>query len=145
MLEHTLVGQPGAASALAWANPDAEYPGAVTFESVCSTPCPPSYHPLSNAKIGDRLYKAWRIANTAHKGQPVEYPERTTSLSGMRGKVGRAWRDGRWCATAGSALTDWIAKREDSARLRGETGIESLGQQAMHLLGVPAARTRSLP
>lgn len=75
LLEHTLVGQPGAASALAWANPDAEYPGAVTFESVCSTPRPPSYHTLSNAEIGDRLYEAWRIANNAHKGRPVEYPE----------------------------------------------------------------------
>ena len=141
LLRHRLQAAPTAATSLAWANPDAEYPGAVTFDSVCATPEPPSYAPLTDDEIGDRLYEAWRIANKAHKGQPSRYPERRTSLSGMRGKIGLARIDGRWLAPMGSALSTWIAKHEDSRRLRGEAGIESLCQEAMRLLGVPAANT----
>ena len=37
LLKHKLMGAPGAASALVWANPDAEYPGAVAFDSACTT------------------------------------------------------------------------------------------------------------
>ena len=43
----------------------------------------------------------------------------------------------------GGALNTWIAKREDSARLRGEAGIESICQDLMGLVGIPAARTVS--
>lgn len=143
LLRHKLVGAPGAASALVWANPDAEYPGAVTFDSVCAVASSSGYLALTDVEIGERLYEAWRIANNAHKGRPVEYPDRRTSLSGMRGKIGLAWRDEQWHVAQGTALSDWIAKREDSARLRGEAGIESLCQEAMGLLGVPAARTLS--
>ena len=143
LLNHKLMAAPGAASALVWSNPDAEYPGAVTFESVCTSAQAPHYCTLSDTEIGQRLYEAWRIANNAHKGRPVEYAQRRTSLSGMRGKIGLAWRDDRWQAAAGTALSDWIAKREDSTRLRGEAGIESLCQEAMRLLGVPAAQTFS--
>ena len=144
LLRYRLQGAPTAAATLAWANPDAEYPGAVTFHSICSAKGQtPSYEPLSDAEIGDRLYEAWRIANKAHKGRPASYPERRTSLSGMRGKMGLAHIDGRWHVPHGNALSTWIAKHEDSQRLRGEAGIESLCQEAMHLLGVPSARTRS--
>ena len=143
LIEHKLRAGAWEPAALVWANPDAEYPGAVTFESVCTTARTPRYRALGDAEIGERLYEAWRIANNAHKSRPAEYPDRRTSLSGMRGKIGLAWRDGRWCAAAGTALSDWIAKREDSARLRGEAGIESLCQEAMGLLGVEAARTLS--
>ncbi len=143
MIEHGVRGTAGAAPLLAWGNPGAEYPGAVTFESVCSESDAPSYTRLTDAEIGDRLYEAWRIANRAHKGRPADYPERRTSLSGMRGKIGLALRDGQWHAARGSALSTWIAKREDDAGLRGEAGIESLSQEAMRLLGVPSAATRS--
>ena len=115
-------GTAGAAPLLAWGSPDAEYPGAVTFESVCSEPDAPSYTRLADTEIGDRLYEAWRIANRAHKGEPASYPERRTSLSGMRGKIGLASKDGQWHAPQGTALSTWIAKREDDPRLPGEEG-----------------------
>ena len=143
LLEHKLGVGMWEPAALIWANPDAEYPGAVSFESVCTTAQAPEYRALGDAEIGERLHEAWAIANNARKGRPVEYPERRTSLSGMRGKIGLVWHNGRWHAARGTALSDWIAKREDSARLRGEAGIESLCQKAMGLLGVPAARTLS--
>ena len=144
MIEHGVRGTAGAAPAIAWANPDAEYPGAVTFESVCgSATREPSYTALDEREIGARLLDAWRTANRADKGPPRTYAERRTSLSGMRGKIGLAWRGHQWCAPAGAALSTCIAKREDSIELRGEAGIESLSQEAMRILGVPAARTFS--
>ena len=143
LLERKLAGAPGAGSTLVWANPDAEYPGAVTFDSVCATAPTPGYRAVTDAEIGERLYEAWRIGNNAHKGEPIAYPERRTSLSGMRGKIGLATHDGQWHVAAGSALSNWIAKREDSPRLRGEAGIESLCQETMDLMGVPAAQTLS--
>ena len=143
MIERGVRGTAGAAPLIAWANPDVEYPGAVTFESVCAEPEQPSYVPLSDTEIGERLYEAWRVANAAHKGHPASYPERRTSLSGMRGKIGLAQIDGQWHAPHGTALSTWIAKHEDSRRLRGEAGIESLCQETMRLLGVPSANTRA--
>ena len=122
MIEHGVRGTAGAAPLLAWGSPDAEYPGAVTFESVCSEPDAPSYTRLADTEIGDRLYEAWRIANRAHKGEPASYPERRTSLSGMRGKIGLASKDGQWHAPQGTALSTWIAKREDDPRLPGKEG-----------------------
>ena len=143
LVEQGLVAKPWDPVSLIWANPDTEYPGAVSFRSICTTEQAPEYHALGNAEIGDRIYEAWAIANKAHKGRPMERPERRTSLSGMRGKIGLAWRNEQWHAAYGTALTDWIAKHEDSKRLRGEAGIESLCQKAMELLNVPAARTLS--
>ena len=144
MIEHGVRGVPGGATAIAWANPDTEYPGAVTFESVCAGAArAPTFTALDEREIGERLHEAWRIANRADKGPPRTYAERRTSLSGMRGKIGLAWRGRQWCAPAGSALSTWIAKREDSTDLMGEAGIESLSQEAMRTLGVPAARTFS--
>ena len=140
-IAHGIRGAIGAPALAAWANPQVEYPGAVTFESVCANPENPSYAQLTDAEIGDRLYEAWRIANSAGKGPPISYRERRTSLSGMRGKIGLALVNDRWQAAHGSALSTWIAKHEDSPRLRGEAGIESLCQEAMRLLGVPSART----
>ena len=143
LLQLRIEGPLNEPSTMTWANPDAEYPGAVTFASGCHTTRAPGYEALTETEISERLYETWRVANNAHKGAPADYPERRTSLSGMRGKFGMALREGRWCTAHGHALTNWIAKREDSDRLRGEAGIESLSQEAMALVGVPAATTRS--
>ena len=111
MIEHGVRGTAGASPLLAWANPDAEFPGAVTFHSICSaTTHTPTYEALSDIEIGDRLHEAWRTANRAHKGGPAKYPERRTSLSGMRGKMGLALINGKWHGAYGSALSTWIAK-----------------------------------
>lgn len=88
LLEHRLRAATWEPAFLAWANLDAEYPGAVTFNSVCAPRRPAQYRTLTDEETGDRLYEAWAIANNAHKGKPREYPERRTSLSGMRGKIG---------------------------------------------------------
>ena len=143
LLEHGVTGTVGEPGSAVWANPDDEYPGAVGFESVATVKQPPHYEALTDAEIGDRLYEAWRIANSAGKGQPVSYRGRRTSLSGMRGKIGLALANDRWHTAHGAALSTWIAKHEDSPRLRGEAGIESLCQEAMQRLGVPSARTFS--
>ncbi len=143
LLSLGIEGPLGEPSTLTWASPDAEYPGAVSFHSVCDTARGADYSALSEGEMGERLHEAWRIANNAHKGPPRQRVERRTSLSGMRGKFGVTLRNGRWCIAHGRALTDWIAKREDSERLRGEAGIESISQEAMALLGVPSAATRA--
>ena len=143
LLEHELAGAPEKPAATIWANSHAEYPGAVSFESTCTAQVPPRYRALTDAEIGERLHEAEAIAHHAHKGRPVERAERPTSLAGMRGKIGLAWRNGRWHAPQGASLSDWIAKREDNPQLPGEAGVESLCQEAISLLGVPAARTRT--
>ena len=132
---------------LLWGNVDAEYPGAVSFrrmeeaEEGAGTGGDTS---LTDEEIGDRLHEAGRIANAEGKGPAAAYPERRTSLSGMRGKIGlTALPDGRWAAAHGDRPNAWIAKREDSARLRGEAGIEAIRQDAMGLPGLPAAKTVS--
>lgn len=130
---------------LLWGNADAEYPGAVSFrrmEEAEEGAGTGGYTSLTNEEIGDRLHEAWRIANAEGKGPAAAYPERRTSLSGMRGKIGlTALPDGRWAVAHGDRLNTWIAKREDSPRLRGEAGIEAICQDAMGLLGLPAAKT----
>ena len=143
LIEHGLSARPWEPAAMVWASPDDEYPGAVGFASMCTQPRKTQYRAATDADIADRLYEAWTVANKAHKGRPRERPERRTSLSGMRGKTGIAWVHGRWHTAHGAALTNWIAKHEDSTRLRGEAGIESLCQKAMGLLGVPCAHTIS--
>ena len=142
-IEHGVRGTIGDPGSALWASTDAEYPGAVGFESINTVRQPPHYEALADTEIGDRLYQAWRIASNAGKGQPVSYPERRTSLSGMRGKIGLALVNDRWHAAHGTALSIWIAKHEESPRLRGEAGIESLCLEAMQQLGVPSARTLS--
>ena len=129
-----------------WGNTDADYAGAVSFERAEENRGAETggYTSLSEREIGDRLYEAWRVANQEGKGPAKRYPERRTSLSGMRGKIGLTEDgDGGWLAATGRALNTWIAKREDSRRLRGEAGIESICQDVMGLVGVPAARTTS--
>ena len=97
---------PTAAATLAWANPDAEYPGAVGFRSICSAPTAHNrstgYTRVADDEIGERLYEAWRIANQVGKGEPAEYPDRRTLLSGMRGKTGLAWADNQWQVARGA-------------------------------------------
>lgn len=128
---------------LLWGNVDAEYPGAVSFrrmEEAEEGAGTGGYTSLTDEEIGDRLHEAGRIANAEGKGPAAAYPERRTSLSGMRGKIGlTALPDGRWAAAHGDRPNAWIAKREDSARLRGEAGIEAIRQDAM---GLPGCRRR---
>ena len=142
-IEHGIGGTVGDPGSALWANTDAEYPGAVEFESIDTIEAPPHYEALTDDEIGDRLYQAWRIASGGGKGQPRSYPERRMALPGMRGKIGLALIDGRWHAAHGTALSTWIAKHEERQRLHGEAGIESLCQEAIRLLGVASARTLS--
>ena len=129
-----------------WGNTDADYAGAVSFERAEEEgeARTKGYASLSEREIGDRLYEAWRVANQEGKGPAKHYPERRTSLTGMRGKIGLTPDGGGgWHAATGGALNTWVAKREDSPRLRGEAGIESICQDVMALVGIPAARTAS--
>ena len=132
-----------ASTTLAWASPDAEYPGAVSFKSACTTAQAPTYQPLGDDEIGARLHEASKIANENHERSKSEHTGRSTSLSGARGKIGLARLDGRWHAAHGPALSDWIAKHEDNRKLQGEAGVESICQRATALLGLPAAQTLS--
>ena len=86
LLEHGLAGTPREPVVTIWANPHAEYPGAVGFESPPRPRAPPHYCALTDAEIGERLHEAEAIARHAHKGRPAERAWRPTSLSGMRGK-----------------------------------------------------------
>ena len=129
-----------------WGNTDADYPGAVRFERAEDEEGAETegYASLSEQEIGERLYEASRVAIQEGKGPAKRYPERRTSLSGMRGKIGLTPDvHGGWRAATGGVLNTWIAKREDSARLRGEAGVESICQDVMGLVGIPAAKTAS--
>ena len=132
---------------LLWANTDAEFPGAVSFERASDhhrEQHQREYVCLSTEEIGIRLHAAWRLATQAPKGQPRNFPERRSSLSGIRGKIGLTpVPDGTWRAAAGRALNTWIAKREHDGRLPGEAGVEAICQRALAHLGLPAARTLS--
>ena len=124
-----------------WASPDAEYPGAVSFKSICSDPQPPEYRPISDNQIKHRIHAANLSSIRPWRGRPKRYPGRLVSLAGMRPKFGLAWISGQWHTAHGTALTDWIVKSEFSHELPGEAGIESLCQRTLPLLGVPAAET----
>ena len=130
---------------LLWANTDADYAGAVSFQRTGETaPLPAEYTWLSIEEIGIRLHAAWRLASQPPKGKTPEFPERRSSLSGVRGKIGLTLAaDGTWRAATGTALNTWIAKREHDPRLPGEAGIESICQRALAHLELPAARTYS--
>ena len=130
---------------LLWANTDADYAGAVSFQRENETIRPdPEYAWLSIEEVGIRLHAAWRQASQPPKGKTPEFPERRSSLSGIRGKIGLTLAaDGTWRAATGSALNTWIAKREHDPRLPGEAGVESICQRALAHLGLPAARTYS--
>lgn len=130
-----------------WGNTDAEYPGAIRFrrdEETESAEAAYGYVRLSDKDIGARLHEAWRLANRAGKGPEYTFPERRSSLSGVRGKIGLTRADdGSWLAAQGSALNTWIAKREDDPRLVGEAGIESICQRTLTHIGIAAAPTLS--
>ena len=128
-----------------WGNTDAEYPGAVSF---AREPTPPTwkgpYAALTDAEIGERLLEAALTASQAHNGPPATYPERRSSLSGVRGKIGlTSLANGRWGAACGGALNGWIAKRELDKRFPGEAGVEAICQRTCALVGLRAARTRA--
>ena len=126
-----------------WANPDAEYPGTVSFRSVCSDPQPPEHRPISDNQIKHRIHAANLSSLRPWRGRPKVYPMRAVSLAGMRPKFGLAWLDGSWHTAHGTALTNWIVKSECRDELPGEAGVESLCQRTLPLLGVPAAETRA--
>lgn len=130
---------------LLWGNTDADYAGAVSFQRENETVrLDPEYAWLSMKEVGIRLHAAWRQASQPSKGETPEFPERRSSLSGVRGKIGLTLEaDGTWRAATGSALNTWIAKREHDPRLPGEAGVESICQRALAHLGLPAARTYS--
>lgn len=132
---------------LLWANTDAEYPGAVGFEREDEpeeTDPADGYVRLSDEDIGRRLHAAWRLATQVHKGRPPSFPERRSSLSGIRGKIGLAkGPDGAWYAAIGRAHNTWIGKRELDDRVPGEAGLESICQRTLAELGLPAAQTLS--
>ena len=128
-----------------WGNTEAEYPGAVSY---AREPKPPtwtnSYTALTEDQIGDRLLDAARTAAQARRGRPIAYPERRSSLSGVRGKIGLTpLTDGRWGAAHGNTLNGWIAKRELDKRFPGEAGLEAICQRSCALVGLRAARTRA--
>lgn len=128
-----------------WGNTDAEYPGAVRFardDEPHARRGRAKYARLSDATIGRRLHEAWETANRIAKGPGRAHPQRRSSLSGARGKLGLTLgADGGWLAAEGAALNTWIAKREDNPKLEGEAGVESICQRTLSLLGIPAART----
>ena len=128
---------------LAWSNPDDEYPGAVSFESIYTSAHQPEYRPLDDTQIGARLHEASMVADERLENGTGEHTTRAASLSGMRGKIGLALLDGRWHTAHGAALSSWVAKHEDNPRLPGEAGVESICQRATGLLGIPAAQTVS--
>ena len=133
---------------LVWANTDAEFPGAVSFQrSNAPGPDPreSGYVRLSSEEIAVRLEEASRRAAPHPKGQPRTFPERRSSLSGSREeKIGLTLaRDGTWQAATGNALNTWIAKHEHNRKLPGEAGIEAICQRTLANLGLPAARTLS--
>ena len=128
-----------------WGNTDAEYPGAVRFardDEAHARRGGAKYTRLSDATIGRRLHEAWEIANRIAKGPGRAHPQRRSSLSGARGKLGLTLgADGGWLAAEGAALNTWIAKREDNPKHEGEAGVESICQRTLALLGIDAART----
>ena len=132
---------------LVWANTDAEYPGAVSFQRSNAPDRDPresGYVRLSSEEIAVRLEEASRRAAPHPKGQPRTFPERRSSLSGVRGKIGLTLAtDGTWQAATGNALNTWIAKHEHNHKLPGEAGIEAICQRTLANLGLPAARTLS--
>ena len=90
------------------------------------------------------LLEAALTASQAHNGPPATYPERRSSLSGVRGKIGLTpLANGRWGAACGGALNGWIAKRELDKRFPGEAGVEAICQRTCALVGLRAARTHA--
>ncbi len=137
--------EPGTIELLA-ANTGKEYPGAIGFTRPGEDPdeAGGGYERVSDAEIGARVEDAHVIAMGRGRTGLREYSGRGTSLSGMRGKIGIVWREGRgWCIPTGRSLSTWIVKHEDNRRLPGEAGVEAIVQRTMAYLGVPAAKTRS--
>ena len=129
-----------------WANADAEFAGAIRFDTDRSPSAAHAsgYERLTEREIGRRLDEADRIARGLARGAKLPHAPEGIALSGMRGKIGVTMlEDGGWAAAYGHALNTWIAKLEDNPRLPGEAGIEAICQRAFAALGIDSAETAS--
>ena len=129
-----------------WANADAEFAGAIQFDTDRSPSAARTsgYERLTEIEIGRRLDEADRIARGLGGRTSLSDAPQGIALSGMRGKIGLTMlEDGAWAAAHGQALNTWIAKVEDNPRLPGEAGIEAICQRAFAAIGIDSAETAS--
>ena len=129
-----------------WANADAEFAGAIQFDTDRSPSAARTsgYERLTEIEIGRRLDEADRIARGLGGRTSLSDAPQGIALSGMRGKIGLTMlEDGAWAAAHGQALNTWIAKVEDNPRLPGEAGIEAICQRTFAAIGIDSAETAS--
>ena len=128
-----------------WANADAEFAGAIRFDTDRTRSRPRRRLAMNDSPRGrseEGSTKRIGSREDSAENEAARRPGGHRAVGHARQDRPDNARDGSWGAAYGQALNTWIAKVEDNPRLPGEAGIEAICSERSRCSGSTAPRPR---